>query len=429
MTNKLTKTNIVIGITGGIAAYKICELVRLLIKQGASIRVIMTESAKQFVSPISLQVVSKNSVRTDLFDQEAENSMSHIELAKWADILLISPASANTIAKLSHGFADNLLSSVWLASNAIKIIAPAMNEVMWNASSTIENIKKLKNNKVTIIGPEKGEQACGDNGFGRMSDINKIVKKIIKEIDTNKIDTEINKKKLKLSSIKIMITAGPTIEDIDPVRYISNHSSGKMGYAIAQQAIDSGAEVILITGPTNLTKPDCIVYPIRSAQEMFETVKDKIENIDIFIACAAVADYRVDKIENKKIKKIDNKNELELKLVKNPDIVKYVSKLSQTKNKKLITVAFAAETNDIEKNATRKLISKSVDLIAANKVGTDKNGNQIGFNQDNNELLLLWKNGNKRIQYASKKEVANQLLEQINFIYKKGNLENENRKY
>ncbi len=418
MNNSLIKINIVIGITGGIAAYKICELVRLLIKQGANIHVVMTENAKKFVSPISLQVVSKNPVRTDLIDPQAEKSMSHIELARWADIILISPASANTIAKLSHGLADNLLSTVWLASKALKIIAPAMNEVMWNATITIENIQRLKKNKVTIIGPEKGEQACGDNGFGRMSGLKEIVKKIC----LLKINDETDKNKINLSSIKIMITAGPTVENIDPVRFISNHSSGKMGYAIAQQAIECGAEVILVTGPTNLEIPNCKTYSIQSAQEMFKTVKDKIKDIDIFIACAAVADYRVDKIENKKIKKIDTKDELKIKLIKNPDIVKYVSTLSQTNNKKPITIAFAAETNDLEKNAKIKLISKSVDLIAANKVGIDKKGNQIGFNDDNNELLLFWKNGNKKIKYASKQEVANQLLEQINIIYKKRKL-------
>jgi phosphopantothenoylcysteine decarboxylase/phosphopantothenate--cysteine ligase len=415
MNNELNQTKIVIGVTGGIAAYKICELVRLFIKKGADIRVIMTESAKQFVSPISLQVVSKNTVRTNLFDQQAENSMSHIELAKWADILLVAPASANTIAKLSYGFADNLLSTVWLASNALKIIVPAMNEVMWNSANTIENIKRLKNNKICIIEPEKGEQACGDNGFGRMRELNKIVEQVTLIKSENKTSV----KKIDLSSLKIMITAGPTIENIDPVRYISNHSSGKMGYAIAQQAIENGAEVILISGPTNIEKPSCETYEIKSAQEMFDTVKNKIKNIDIFIACAAVSDYRVEKIENKKIKKIENEDKLNISLVKNPDIVKYVATLAQTNNRKPFTIAFAAETNDLEKNAKRKLISKSVDLIAANKVGFTKNGDQVGFNQEKNELLLFWKDGNKKIKFASKRKIANQLLEQINIIYKR----------
>jgi len=410
---KLSNTNILLGISAGIAAYKCCEIIRLFIKQGANIRVVMTENAKQFVTPITLQSLSGHSVRSEIFDSQAESAMSHIELARWADIFIIAPASADIIAKISHGFADSLLSTVWLASRAKKLIAPAMNQHMWQAQVTQQNIQLLKQAGVNIIGPEDGEQACGDIGPGRMTEASNIAKYV------NKINISQEKSsKHYLSKLKLMITAGPTIEDIDPVRFISNRSSGKMGYAIAEAAIKAGAEVTLISGPTQLKPPLCQFSSIKTTQQMYEQVMDNIESTDIFISCAAVADYRV---ENKALEKIKKKQDnLELKLIKNPDIIKQVAEAAKENPKGLpFCVAFAAETNNLLSHAQQKLKNKKVDLIAANKVGLSDNGKPIGFDQDDNQLLLLWPKGKTQLKKASKQILAQQLIKKIAQLYQK----------
>jgi len=408
----LSNTNILLGISAGIAAYKCCELIRLLIKQGANVRVVITESAKQFVTPITLQSLSGHPVRSEVFDKQAESAMSHIELARWADIFLIAPASADIIAKISHGFADSLLATVWLASKAKKLIAPAMNQHMWQAQITQQNIQLLKQYNIDIIGPDNGEQACGDVGPGRMAEVCDIVNYLTKLAISQPQSSNY------LSKLKVMVTAGPTIEDIDPVRFISNRSSGKMGYAIAEAAIEAGAEVTLISGPTQLKPPLCQFYSIKTAQQMYQKVMDGIESIDIFISCAAVADYRV---ENKALEKIKKKQDsLELKLIKNPDIIKQVAINAKENLHGLpFCVAFAAETNNIQSNAKHKLKSKGVDLIAANKVGLSDKGKPIGFDQDDNELALYWPKGQLQLKKASKQKLAKKLIKKISQLYQK----------
>jgi len=408
----LSNTNILLGISAGIAAYKCCDIIRLLIKQGANVRVVMTENAKQFVTPITLQSLSGHSVRSEIFDPQAESAMSHIELARWADIFLIAPASADIIAKISHGFADSLLATIWLASKAKKVIAPAMNQHMWQAQITQQNIQLLIQHDVSILGPDSGEQACGDIGPGRMSEAQDIVK-YLKNMSEAQQQSDNNL----LSQLKVMITAGPTIEDIDPVRYISNRSSGKMGYAIAEAAIKAGAKVTLISGPTQLQPhPLCQFHSVKTAEQMLNKVNKNIQSIDIFIACAAVADYRVADVALEKIKK--KQETLELKLVKNPDIIKQVATIAKEHNQGLpFCVAFAAETNNLETNARQKLASKGVDLIAANHVGISKKGDLIGFNQDDNELSLYWSKGELQLKKASKLIIAQQLIQKISQLY------------
>lgn len=410
--NNLSNTNILLGISAGIAAYKSCEIIRLLVKQGANVRVVMTENAKQFITPITLQSLSGHPVRSEIFDPLAESAMSHIELARWADIFLIAPASADIIAKISHGFADSLLTTVWLASTAKKLIAPAMNQHMWQARTTQRNIQLLKQYAVDIIGPDNGEQACGDVGPGRMTEAADIVRQL-NIINTAEKETDNNL----LAQLKVTITAGPTIEDIDPVRFISNRSSGKMGYAIAEEAIKAGAEVTLISGPTQLKQPLCHFHSIRTAKQMLQLVNQHIESTDIFIACAAVADYRAEHVAKEKLKK--TRDRLELKLIKNPDIIKQVAKRAKENTKGLpFCVAFAAETNDLKANAQQKLKNKGVDLIAANQVGISARGDSLAFDQDDNELLLLWPKGELQLQKASKQILAQQLIEKISLLYK-----------
>ncbi len=410
--NSLSNCNILIGISAGIAAYKSCDMIRLLIKKGANVRVVMTENATQFISPITFQSLSGHPVRIKTFDTHAEAGMSHIELARWADIFLIAPASADIIAKITHGFADNLLTTIWLASSAKKFIAPAMNQQMWHSAATQQNIKQLARYNVILIGPASGEQACGDIGLGRMSEAEDIVKTLLAN-QIKRTAKLLHKQNAK--PLKVMITAGPTIEEIDPVRFISNRSSGKMGYAIAQAAINSGAEVSLISGPTQLPPPDCHFYAVQTAQQMLKQVLDNIEKIDIFIACAAVADYRPEKILAKKIKK--KEQNLELKLIKNPDIVKHVADISKQNNNRPFCVAFAAETNDLQTHAKQKLANKGVHLLAANWVGISAEGENLGFDQNDNELFLFWANGESHLEKTSKVILAQQLIDKISLLY------------
>ncbi|XKM13577.1 bifunctional phosphopantothenoylcysteine decarboxylase/phosphopantothenate--cysteine ligase CoaBC [Orbaceae bacterium ac157xtp] len=398
----LANKHILLGITGGIAAYKCPELVRQLKKQGALVRVVMTQSATQFVSPLSLQAVSGNAVSTELFDHSAELSMNHIELAKWADLVLIAPTTANIIAKLTAGIADDLLTTLCLATQAPIAIAPAMNRQMYQSSITQQNLHTLAQRGLLIWGPDKGEQACGDVGLGRMLEPAQLVELVKRYFEPNQ----------QLANLRIVITAGPTREAIDPVRYITNLSSGKMGYAIAQAAAELGAEVTLISGPVSLCAPQNVnITQVESACDMLNYALEYAKQADVFIACAAVADYRCESIAEQKIKKQDDSDELVLHLVKNPDIVAEVARL---KDNRPFVVGFAAETNNVEEFALKKLQRKNLDLICANDVSQQ----DIGFNANENALTLYWKSGKLALPKATKTELAKNLINEIVKLYK-----------
>ena len=406
----LSGKHILLGITGGIAAYKCPDLVRHLKKAGAQVRVVMTESASHFVTPMTLQALSGNAVSRDLFDPSAELSMSHIELAKWADLLLIAPATANIIAKMANGIADDLLSTICLATPAKIVIAPAMNQQMYKAAATQQNLASLASRNTLILGPDDGFQACGDFGPGRMVE----PATIVEHVESYFLATAT------LVGTEITITAGPTIEELDPVRYISNYSSGKMGYAIAQAAAEMGATVNLISGPVNLATPNNVNrINVKSANEMCDAALKLATKSSIFISCAAVADYRAETIAKQKIKKTDDNNELVIKLVKNPDIVASIAAL---KKGRPFVVGFAAETNNIKAYALKKLTTKNLDLICANDV-SDKS---IGFNSDQNALTLYWQNGEQTLPLSSKQQLAKQLLQAVITRYKASHDEKKN---
>nr|WP_222102644.1 bifunctional phosphopantothenoylcysteine decarboxylase/phosphopantothenate--cysteine ligase CoaBC [Gilliamella apicola] len=406
----LSGKNILLGITGGIAAYKCPDLVRHLKKAGAQVRVVLTESASHFVAPMTLQAVSGNAVSKELFDTTAELSMSHIELAKWADLVLIAPATANIIAKMANGIADDLLSTMCLATPAKIVIAPAMNQQMYKAAATQQNLAILESRNTLILGPDEGFQACGDIGPGRMVEPTTIVESINNYFQANS----------ELAGTTITITAGPTIEELDPVRYISNYSSGKMGFAIAKAAAEMGATVNLISGPVNLTTPDNVNrINVKSAKQMYDEALVLAKKSTIFISCAAVADYRAETIAKNKIKKTDDSNELVIKLVKNPDIVASIAGLKEYRP---FVVGFAAETNDVKAYALKKLTTKNLDLICANDV-SDQN---IGFNSDQNALTLYWQNGEQTLPLSSKQQLAKQLLQAVITRYKASHDEKKN---
>ncbi|OCL24817.1 phosphopantothenoylcysteine decarboxylase [Gilliamella sp. wkB72] len=406
----LSGKHILLGITGGIAAYKCPDLVRHLKKAGAQVHVVLTESASHFVTPMTLQALSGNTVSSDLFDPSAELSMSHIELAKWADLVLIAPATANIIAKMANGIADDLLSTVCLATPAKIAIAPAMNQQMYKAAATQQNLATLASRNTLIWGPDDGFQACGDFGPGRMVEPATIVKHVEKYFSATST----------LAGTEITITAGPTIEELDPVRYISNYSSGKMGYAIAQAAAEIGATVNLISGPVNLATPNNVNrINVKSANEMYDVALKFAKKSSIFISCAAVADYRAETIATKKIKKTDDSNELVIKLVKNPDIVANIASL---KKGRPFVVGFAAETNNIKAYALKKLTTKNLDLICANDVSDKK----IGFNSDQNALTLYWQNGEQTLPLSNKQELAKELLQAVITRYKASHDEKKN---
>lgn len=388
----LKDQNILLGITGGIAAYKTPDLVRKLTAQGANVRVVVTESAKSFVSNLSLQAVSSNPVSDDLLDPAAEAAMGHIELAKWADKLLIAPATANFIAKLTHGLADDLLSTLCLATTAEIFLAPAMNQQMWKAPATQANLQVLQQRGIRMFGPAAGEQACGDVGPGRMLEPEEL---------TALLGEQLTEQSTALENKTLVITAGPTREAIDPVRYLSNHSSGKMGFSLANAAAKMGANVILISGPVNLPTPDKVKrIDVNSALDMHQAVMEQVETCDIFVACAAVADYRPVQHADQKIKK-DNE-ELTLTFTKNPDILADVAKI----DKGPFTLGFAAETQDVAHYAKGKLKRKGLDMIAANDV-SDK---RIGFNSNENALSVFWNNGEEQLGIADKNLLAAKLL-------------------
>ena len=389
-----SNTNILLGVTGGIAAYKSAEIIRLFKKEGASVRVVMTESAKEFITPLTLQAVSGNEIHDSLLDVNAESAMGHIELAKWADIILIAPCTAETIAKITHGRADDLMGALILASEAEVYIAPAMNMNMWLDASTQDNYKILEKRGITFIGPAQGEQACGDIGPGRLEEPEKIIEFITKL--TNKGP---------LSGKTITITAGPTREQIDPVRFISNNSSGKMGYSIAEAAIKYGAQVNLVTGPVSLDADKSInLHKINSASEMLDEVIKCMKSSDIFIGCAAVSDYKPSDYSIKKIKKEDNSS-LDIELEKNEDILKYVSdNFSES-----YVVGFAAETSDVIENAKKKLLTKNLDMIISNDI-SDKS---IGFDADENEVNVITKDETLLLKKDKKIRIARQILKII----------------
>lgn len=389
----MLKKKILLGVTGGIAAYKSAELIRLIIKSGAEVRVVMTTAATEFVQPLTYQALSGHRVYTDIFDAEADSAMDHIELARWADLMIVAPASADFIAKMRNGYADNLLLTLCLASKQPVAIAPAMNQQMYANRATQDNIKQLASRAVLIWGPDDGEQACGDTGPGRMLEPTELFDRVAEYLSPGKLDGK-----------NVLITAGPTREPIDPVRYISNRSTGRMGYALAQAAHQAGAGVTLVSGPVNLDAPSGVErISVSSAIEMRDAVIKRVAKVDIFIACAAVSDYRVERVAAQKIKKTTQK--IKLELIPNPDIVSEVTRL---KNKPF-TLGFAAETEKLEQHAVEKLQRKNLDMIAANRVAAE----QTGFESDTNELTVIWPDGQRLLTLNDKNEIAKQLIDLV----------------
>ena len=386
----LNNKRILLGITGGIAAYKSAELTRTLVKAGAEIHVAMTPSATEFITPLTMQALSGHRVHLDLLDADAEAGMGHIELARWADLIVIAPATADFIARVTHGQADDLLTTVVLASIAPIAIAPAMNQAMWGDDITQTNLTALKSRSIHVWGPAFGEQACGDIGLGRMIEPQEIAERCSGFFENTR-----------LNGIKIIMTGGPTREAIDPVRFISNHSSGKMAFALATEAAAAGAQVTLISGPVHLTTPDRVSrIDVESAEQMLGAVMDHIEGADIFIGVAAVADYRPVTAEKQKIKK--TKNDMTLTLVKNPDIISTVAALSPAP----IVVGFAAETENIEVNGRAKLENKGLDLLFANQATET-------FNNDEVSIIALSSQSQQTLGPGSKLSVARLMLDLI----------------
>ncbi|QYJ85833.1 bifunctional phosphopantothenoylcysteine decarboxylase/phosphopantothenate--cysteine ligase CoaBC [Shewanella mesophila] len=386
----LTNKKILLGIGGGIAAYKSADLVRRLKERGADVRVVMSQSAQEFITPLTLQALSGHPIATDLLDTAAEAAMGHIELARWADLVLIAPATANLIARINVGMADELITTTCLATEAPVVLCPAMNQQMYRNAATQSNLDSLRSRGITIWGPASGSQACGEIGPGRMEEPLVIAERV-EQFFAPKI----------LQGLSLLLTAGPTREAIDPVRYISNHSSGKMGFAIAKAAADMGAKVTIVAGPVNLDTPlNVNRINVKSTQEMLDAVMEQVHHSDIFIGCAAVCDYRVAEIANDKIKK--SAEEMALALVRNPDILATVA----AHEHRPFTVGFAAETQDVERYAKDKLTRKKLDMIAANDVSDPA----LGFNSDANALKVFWSNGQYDLPVTDKQTLAKQLL-------------------
>ena len=395
--NNLFQKKILLIICGGISAYKSLELIRLLKKQGVEIKTILTKSAKKFVTPLSIASLSKGKVYDDLFNSENEVEMDHISLSRWADIILVAPATANTISKLSAGSSDNLASAVILASDKNIFLSPAMNVRMWEHPSTKQNVNKLKSYGYKIIGPETGDMACGEFGEGKMTE----PKDIFQTIDAYFAKFNKNQK------LKALVTAGPTKEYIDPVRFITNKSSGKQGYALAKSLAKRGFQTTLISGPTNLQVDDNInLIKVETADEMFKATQENLPT-DVAILSAAVADFKVKKQKNEKIKKNDY---LHLELQKNIDILNYVSNHNSFRPK--LVIGFAAETNDVQENAQKKLIEKNCDWIIAN----DVSNNSIGFDSDFNEVSIFYKDKefkNERLTIKKKSEISEEITDRV----------------
>ena len=397
MHNILAGKNILLGICGGIAAYKAADLVRRLKERGADVRVVLTHGGSEFITPLTLQALSGHPVGQSLLDPAAEAAMGHIELARWADLILVAPATADVIAKIAHGHADDLLTTCILASAAPLAIAPAMNQQMYKNIATQSNLATLKLRDIHILGPAAGEQACGDVGMGRMLEPLQLVDAVIHLLEKPK----------PLKGLRFCITAGPTREAIDPVRYISNHSSGKMGYALAQAAAELGADVTLISGPVQLKTPAGVTrIDVVSAQDMFEAAMSQATQHQIFIGCAAVADFRMAHLATQKMKKTADEDGLTLKLVKNPDIIASVAALT---SQRPFTVGFAAETEQVDSYAKQKLAKKNLDLICANDVSDPA----LGFNSDDNAMTVYSKNAEYPLGRRSKTALASALISLI----------------
>ncbi len=410
MLQTLTNKRILLGVTGGIAAYKAAELVRRLQDQGADVHVVMTRAATEFITPLTMQALSNHPVHLDLLDAETESVMGHIELARWADLIIVAPASADFIARLATGHGDDLLTTLCLAAECKIVIAPAMNQAMWSKQATQDNCNLLRARGMGILGPDEGLQACGETGAGRLLEVDEIVIRIAQLFPSNILDGK-----------RVLITAGPTREAIDPVRYISNHSSGKQGYALAQAALEAGAAVTLVSGPTNLEAPDRANFiSVVSADEMYDAVMSEIDEVDIVIGVAAVADYKPAKAQAQKIKKMvvrktagarsknvdtSSNHSMILELVENRDIIAAVADSPA----RPFTVGFAAETENLIDYARAKLLAKKLDMIVANDVSDAS----IGFNSDDNRTTVLWSNHVEDLPMMSKANVSTRIIELI----------------
>ncbi|SHE65337.1 phosphopantothenoylcysteine decarboxylase / phosphopantothenate--cysteine ligase [Modicisalibacter ilicicola DSM 19980] len=393
----MTGKRILLGISAGIAAYKSAHLARLLKKAGAEVRVVMTEGAQAFITPLTLQALTGEPVRTSLLDPEAEAGMGHIELARWAELILIAPATADLMARLAHGHADDLLTTLCLASEAERVMAPAMNQAMWRHPATQDNARRLEAHGWRLLGPDAGDQACGDVGPGRMLEPETIVNELLGfkspgtapavPFDTAPVSDTHTSDAADAHGMVVTITAGPTREPLDPVRYLSNHSSGKMGFALAKAAAERGARVRLISGPVALETPAGVErIDVESAVGMLEAAQEAAVDSDLFIGCAAVADYRAEQVAEHKIKKTAGDDALTLRLVKNPDIIATIAKNTAGKARPFM-VGFAAETRELERYAQDKLNRKNLDMVVANDVGQAG----LGFGAEDNAALVLWR--------------------------------------
>jgi phosphopantothenoylcysteine decarboxylase / phosphopantothenate---cysteine ligase len=399
-TERGNPPRVLLGVTGGIAAYKAPELVRRLTERGCEVQVVMTGGAKQFVTPLTFEAVSGRRVRDDLWDPAAEAAMGHIELARWADVVIVAPATAHFMGELAAGFAGDLLSTLCLATTAPVVLAPAMNQAMWANPAVQANRGLLESRGIRFIGPAEGDQACGETGPGRMAEPLAIAGALLDGPGRLRLRS--------LAGVKVVITAGPTREPIDPVRYITNRSSGKMGFAVAVAAREAGADVVLVAGPVSLATPAGVRrIDVETAEQMYKKVHEEIASTDIFVGCAAVSDYRPDKIAPQKIKR--GAAEMELALVRSPDTLASVAALP----KPPFTVGFAAETQEIAKHAREKLERKRVDMIAANQVGPD-----CGFDRETNALTVFWQGGEVALGEGSKPVLARRLVELVGERYR-----------
>ncbi|MDH4049303.1 MAG: bifunctional phosphopantothenoylcysteine decarboxylase/phosphopantothenate--cysteine ligase CoaBC [Gammaproteobacteria bacterium] len=390
----MTRSKILLGVTGGIAAYKAPELVRRLTERGAVVQVVMTRGAHEFTTETALQAVSGRPVRSDLWDSDAEAAMGHIELARWADRILVAPATAEFMSRLATGSAADLLTTLCIASEAPIFIAPAMNHIMWANPAVQANRRLLESRGVTLLGPDVGDQACGETGPGRMLQPEAIARQLLAPAIVPATHER------PLLEKTVMVTAGPTVEAIDPVRFISNRSSGKMGYALARAAAAAGAKVILVSGPVDLPAPEGVQrIDIESAEDLYAATHKHIAGVDIFIAAAAVSDYRPGNVAANKIKKMNS--ELHIELVRSPDILASVAELTDGP----FTVGFAAETENLREHAMQKLVSKKLDMIVANKVGPG-----IGFDSDNNAVDVFWRDGERSFPLSPKADLAVALI-------------------
>ncbi|MGB4343740.1 MAG: bifunctional phosphopantothenoylcysteine decarboxylase/phosphopantothenate--cysteine ligase CoaBC [Moraxellaceae bacterium] len=391
MTARLANKRIVLGVSGGIAAYKSADLIRRLRDAGAEVQVVMTEAAQSFITPLTLQALSGNPVHTDLLDPAAEAAMGHIELARWADLVLVAPASADCLARLAQGVANDLLTTLWLATKAKLAVAPAMNQQMWAAPVTRANLATLQARGVAVFGPAAGSQACGDVGEGRMLESVELATACANQFESGL-----------LTGRHVVVTAGPTREALDPVRYLSNHSSGKMGFAIAEACVEAGARVTLIAGPVSLPTPARLKrVNVVSADEMLLAAQAAAEGADVFVATAAVADYRPARVAEQKIKK--SADVIALELIKNPDIVATIA----ARPDRPFVLGFAAETEKVIEHAREKLLRKKLDMIACNDVARA----DIGFQSDDNALTVIWADGDRHLDKAGKTVIARQLVE------------------